>query len=391
MSDEDKDKVSEEDSDKEEQSETEKDSSSAQRPKRRRFGIRYLIIGLVVIVGGVFAFREVHQRLIYVYEYDARIAGDMVTVSSRVAGWVTALPVTEGQLINSDQMLVKIDDRESKLLVKQLEAQRDAIKAQRDRLITQRSLVDVQTKSRVNTQLAAVNAAAATVDALKPQLENARSNFAREKALFKKKVISRRQFDQTRTTMQQVDGEYRTSVAELEEARNRLREARADQQQLAVLDSEIEILVHEENELYAQIDRQRLDRADRTIGSPVNGVVDRVFVEEGEYVTPGQRLLLVHDPKRVWIDANVKETDIRKVKIGQVADVTVDAFPDKKFSGKVIAIGNAATSEFALLPTPNPSGNFTKITQRLRVRVAIDQEQNLLRPGMMVEVFIDVR
>ena len=391
MSDEDKDKVSEEDSDKEETSKTEKDSSSAQRPKRRSFGIRYLIIGLVVIVGGVFAFREVHQRLIYVYEYDARIAGDMVTVSSRVAGWVTALPVTEGQLINSDQMLVKIDDRESKLLVKQLEAQRDAIKAQRDRLITQRSLVDVQTKSRVNTQLAAVNAAAATVDALKPQLENARSNFAREKALFKKKVISRRQFDQTRTTMQQVDGEYRTSVAELEEARNRLREARADQQQLAVLDSEIEILVHEENELYAQIDRQRLDRADRTIGSPVNGVVDRVFVEEGEYVTPGQRLLLVHDPKRVWIDANVKETDIRKIKIGQVADVTVDAFPDKKFSGKVIAIGNAATSEFALLPTPNPSGNFTKITQRLRVRVAIDQEQNLLRPGMMVEVFIDVR
>ena len=391
MSDEDKDKVSEEDNDKEETSETEKDSSSAQRPKRSRFGIRYLIIGLVVIVGGIFAFREVHQRLIYVYEYDARIAGDMVTVSSRVAGWVTALPVTEGQLINSDQMLVKIDDRESKLLVKQLEAQRDAIKAQRDRLVTQRSLVDVQTKSRVNTQLAAVNAAAATVDALKPQLENARSNFAREKALFKKKVISRRQFDQTRTTMQQVDGEYRTSVAELEEARNRLREARADQQQLAVLDSEIEILVHEENELYAQIDRQRLDRADRTIGSPVNGVVDRVFVEEGEYVTPGQRLLLVHDPKRVWIDANVKETDIRKVKIGQVADVTVDAFPDKKFSGKVIAIGNAATSEFALLPTPNPSGNFTKITQRLRVRVAIDQEQNLLRPGMMVEVFIDVR
>ena len=79
---------------------------------------------------------------------------------------MTALPVTEGQIINADQMLVKIDDRESKLLVKQLEARRDAIKAQRDRLVTQRSLVDVQTKSRVNTQLAAVNAAAATVDAL---------------------------------------------------------------------------------------------------------------------------------------------------------------------------------------------------------------------------------
>ena len=190
---------------------------------------------------------------------------------------------------------------------------------------------------------------------------------------------------------QNLDGEYRTRVAELEEARNKLREERAERQRLSVLDNEINILVHEEDELQAQLERQRLDLKDRTIGSPLSGVVDRVFVEAGEYVTPGQRLLLVHDPKKVWIDANVKETDIRKVKIGQLVDVTVDAFPDKKFAGEVIAIGNAATSEFALLPTPNPSGNFTKITQRLRVRIAIDQEQNLLRPGMMVEVFIDVR
>ena len=374
-----------------EASEDEEKSSESKRLSRRGFGVRYIIIGLVVIVGGIFAFREVHQRIIYVYEYDARIAGDMVTVSSRVAGWVTKLPVTEGQLVDGNQMLIKVDDRESNLLIKQLQAQKDAIAGQRDRLVAERKLVDSQTETRVNTQLAAVNAAKATVSALKPQLVNAKSQLAQDQALFKKKVISRRQFDQTRTTMQRIDGEYRTRVAELEEARNKLREARAETQRLAVLDSEIIILIHEEDELTAQLDRQRLDLKDRTIGSPVTGVVDRVFVEEGEYVTPGQRLLLVHDPNKVWIDANIKETDIRKVKVGQVADVTVDAFPDKEFKGRVIAIGNAATSEFALLPTPNPSGNFTKITQRLRVRVAIDQEQNLLRPGMMVEVFIDVR
>jgi membrane fusion protein (multidrug efflux system) len=372
-------------------SEDEEKSSESKRPSRRRFGVRYIIIGLVVIVGGIFAFREVHQRIIYVYEYDARIAGDMVTVSSRVAGWVTKLPVTEGQLVDGNQMLIKVDDRESNLLIKQLQAQKDAIAGQRDRLVAERKLVDSQTETRVNTQLAAVNAAKATVSALKPQLVNAQSQLAQDQALFDKKVISRRQFDQTRTTMQRIDGEYRTRVAELEEARNKLREARAETQRLAVLDSEIIILIHEEDELKAQLERQRLDLKDRTIGSPLTGVVDRVFVEEGEYVTPGQRLLLVHDPKKVWIEANVKETDIRKVKVGQVADITVDAFPDKEFKGHVIAIGNAATSEFALLPTPNPSGNFTKITQRLRVRVAIDQEQNLLRPGMMVEVFIDVR
>ena len=383
--------MSDADKDTPEASEDEEQSSDKKRHARRRFGVRYLIIGLVVIVGGIFAFREVHQRLIYVYEYDARIAGDMVTVSSRVAGWVTKLPVSEGELIDGDQMLVKIDDRESRLLIKQLQAQKDAIAAQRARLVSERKLVDSQTETRVNTQLAAVNAAAATVSSLKPQLDNAKSQLEQDEALFRKKVIARRQFDQTRTTMQRIDGEYRTRVAEQEEARNKLREARADRQRLSVLDSEINILVHEEDELQAQLERQRLDLKDRTIGSPVQGVVDRVFVEEGEYVTPGQRLLLVHDPKKVWIDANVKETDIRKVKIGQTVDVTVDAFPDKKFAGKVIAIGNAATSEFALLPTPNPSGNFTKITQRLPIRITIDNPDPRLRPGMMVVVKIAIQ
>ncbi len=387
MSDKDEDKTEET----EEESTTEATTSASRPARRRRFGLRYVIIALVVIVGGIFAAREIHQRIIYVYEYDARIAGDMVTVSSRVAGWVTDLPVTEGQEIQGNQVLVQVDNRESSTLMKQLEAKIDAVDAQRKRLTAERKLIDTQTLTRVRTERASVNAAAARVSALKPQLDTARSELKQDRELFGKKVIARRQYDQTRTTMQRLDGEHRSAAAELDEARNKLREAQADRQRLTVLDTEIEILRHEENELKAQLDQQKLDLKDRTIGSPVTGVVDRVFVERGEYVTPGQRLLLVHDPKKIWITANVKETDIRKVKLGQTTTVTVDAYPDREFKGRVIAIGNAATSEFALLPTPNPSGNFTKITQRLRVRVAIDQDQKLLRPGMMVEVFIDVR
>ena len=158
--------VSDEEKDTPEKSADAEEATERKRPARRSFGVRYLIIGLVVIIGGIFAFREVHQRLIYVYEYDARIAGDMVTVSSRVAGWVTKLPVSEGEIINVEQMLIKVDDRESRLLIKQLQSQKDAIAAQRERFVAERKLVDSQTKTRVNTQLAAVNAAEATVSAL---------------------------------------------------------------------------------------------------------------------------------------------------------------------------------------------------------------------------------
>ena len=108
-------------------------------------------------------------------------------------------------------------------------------------------------------------------------------------------------------------------------------------------------------------------------------------------MTPGQRLALVHDPETIWIEANIKETEIRKLKIGQEVDVSVDAYPDTQFRGRVLSVGNATTSEFALLPSPNPSGNFTKITQRLPVRIAIEQQGGLLRPGMMVEINIDIR
>lgn len=141
----------------------------------------------------------------------------------------------------------------------------------------------------------------------------------------------------------------------------------------------------------AQQAQQQLDLTDRTIRAPVSGVIDRKFVDGGEYVTPGQRLAIMHDPHKVWIDANIKETEVRKLKIGQPVKVSIDAYPDEDFKGTVAIIGNSTTSEFALLPTPNPSGNFTKITQRLPVRIAIDQQGRKLRPGMMVEVNIDIR
>ena len=94
--------------------------------------------------------------------------------------------------------------------------------------------------------------------------------------------------------------------------------------------------------------------------------------------------------KNFWVAANVRETDIKHLKVGSEAAVTVDAYSDEVFRGRITRIGNAATSEFALLPTPNPSGNFTKIAQRLTIRIALDQKGERLRPGMMVEVSIGI-
>jgi len=100
--------------------------------------------------------------------------------------------------------------------------------------------------------------------------------------------------------------------------------------------------------------------------------------------------MLIHNPAAVWVEANIKETDIRHLEPGMPVDVSIDAYPDRHFTGTIARIGQAATSEFALLPNPNPSGNFTKVTQRLPVRVALEPSDVALRPGMMAVVNIEI-
>ena len=345
----------------------------------------------MVVIAGTWAASEIHSRITHVSENDARISAKLIPISSRVAGWVTKILVSEGDPVKVGQVMVQIDLRESRLRVRELDAQRLRIQADRTRLRMEKSLADNQTSSRYKTRQSALSAARAAVSSLQPHLDLARSNLARTESLFSKKVVSRRQIDIARTTVRKVQSDHRRAIAQLEQAQAELQEAKADRARLEVIEGEIEMLRHQESEFEAKLERQKLDLSDRTIRAPIQGVVDKTFVEEGQYVTPGQRLAIVHDPNQIWIDANIKETEVRKLHVGQSVDVFIDAYPDDEFLGTIATIGNSTTSEYALLPTPNPSGNFTKITQRLPVRIAIRQKEQKLRPGMMVEVSIDIR
>ena len=354
-------------------------------------GFRLPLIGLVLGVAVFFGGREIYNRVNFVYSDDSRIEADLITVSSRVAGWVTQVGVSEGSGISTGQVLLVIDSRESKLRVSELEAQISGLDSEAVRLAAEHRLVDDQTASLYSSERSRLEAAKIAVSSLQPQLKLVRREFQRAKSLFERKVFSRRQLDQAETTRQQIERQNRMAVAELNAAEAKLKEAGAERARLDVLDGELAILKHRKTELLAKREHQNLDLTDRTIKSPVDGVVDKTFAKIGEYVTPGQRLALVHDPNKIWIEDNIKETHIRELKVGQNVEVSVDAYPDIEFRGRVLTVGNATTSEFALLPSPNPSGNFTKITQRVAVRIAIEQKDGLLRPGMMVEINIDIR
>ena len=137
------------------------------------------------------------------------------------------------------------------------------------------------------------------------------------------------------------------------------------------------------------MDRTALTLADLRVG--FDALVARTFVEAGEYLSEGTRIALVHDPLAVWVEANVKETELHRFAPGNTVSLTVDALPGERFEGTVAWVGSSATSQFALLPNPNPSGNFTKVTQRVPVRIDFRSPPPGLRPGTMVVAKIDAQ
>ena len=347
-----------------------------------------LVLIAAFAIAGYFGYQEFQERLVTLHEEDARIRAEMVTISSRVAGWVTAVSAKEGETVEEGTALIVIDDRGVKAVIEELNAELEGIKAEKERLKAHQVLVRKQTESKLIAERSELSAAQVVVSSLKPQLNLSKREVERTSRLFRRKVASRRQVDQSQQKLQKIEREHEIALAKVNGARARVRQAEVERVRLDVLDGDLIVLGKREAQVKARKRRYKLDIGDRVIESPLKGIVDRRFVEIGEYVSPGQRLALIHDPERIWIEANIKETEVRRLKIGQPVEVTVDAYPEANLEGYVERIGSSATSTFALLPSPNPSGNFTKITQRLPIRISIDQQDGRLRPGMMVEIKI---
>ncbi len=355
---------------------------------RRGIGRTLLVAAVLVGIAGLTYW--VYGRYTNVVVYDARIKADMIMISSRIDGWVIDVPASEGLSVEVDAPLIKIDGRESAILLREIDAQRKSLQAERDQIEAEVRMIDQQTRGRFEAARAALTASRAAKAGMDSELEQVKNDFDRGQSLLNKKVISRQRWESLRTAYRMAGQQVLKGEADVAQANAAVVEAQADRQRMDVLRGRIASLRFDEERLGTQKERQQLDLADRTIKAPSKGTIDRTFIEPGEYVARGQRLLLMHNSAVVWVEANVKETDIRNVKLGAIAKISVDAYPDLVVVGEVVRIGNAATNQFALLPSPNPSGSFTKITQRLPVKIAVPQTDGLLRPGMMVEVEIAI-
>jgi len=365
--------------------------TAPEQHQRRVLGLGNLLVMAATAAALLWGLWWLYDRLTNTYVLDARVSSDMLLLSSQVSGWVVDVPAAESARVETGAPLVRVDDRRARAHLQELEAAVDVLDANLDVLQARIELLTQRSASHLDAAHSRLDAAESALQAAQGDLEVADAEWRRAEALRERNLLSQQEFEAIRNVYRSAVQNERRRRADVATAEAALAEVRADRAEVIVLEAEARAMGEERRRALRQLDQARTELDYYTITSPVNGVVDELFVDAGEHVSAGQRVLVMHDPSKLWVKANVKETDLRHLAPGDPVSIRVDAYPDRARRGVIRRIGDAATSQFALLPNPNPSGNFTKVTQRLEVTIDFAEHDPLLKPGMMVEVKIPHR
>jgi membrane fusion protein (multidrug efflux system) len=304
---------------------------------------------------------------------DAYLQSDLTPISSKVAGYLRALPIQDYERVHKGQVLAQLVDDDYRAAVAQAQASIASAAAQSQALKAQREL-----------QLANVDAARALVAATSASVAQNGRDVARQRRLFETGSSSIEETEKLDTARAQL-------AAQL--AQNRA-QASAAERQLAVLAAQIAQSDAAGAAAEAAFGIAQLNLTYTTITATQDGVVGLRQVKPGQLVGVGTQITTLTPLPNVWVIANYKETQLTHMAVGQKAEITVDTFPGRTLHGHVEAFAPASGAEFALLPPDNATGNFTKIVQRVAVKILIDDAAGLtdrLVPGMSVEARVDAR
>jgi len=301
---------------------------------------------------------------------DAYVRADLTRLSSRVAGEVLTVAVGDFQHVKAGDLLIQIDPADYQAQVAQAEAGVVGAQAALDNLANQ---VELQYATIAQAEAQQVSAAAQEVEARQEQ--------ERQQSLSQTEAGTRQKLEQATAAFARAGADVRASRAVIA----------AQKHQLEVLSGTKKQRAADIEGAKAALAAARLRLGYTKIVAPFDGVTGERQIQAGDYVNIGTNLINVVPLPNVYVIANYKETQLTRVKPGQSVDLTVDSFPNEKLRGRVERISPASGSQFALLPPDNATGNFTKVVQRIPVRIALDKNQPLLQrllPGMSVVTHI---
>jgi membrane fusion protein, multidrug efflux system len=345
------------------------------RPKRRRIPV--IIVGVLALALGVWGLNRYLYSRHHVSTDNAQVDSHITLIAPRIAAFVTRILVDDNQHVQAGDTLVILDDRDLKVKLQQAEAdlhQAEAAVGSRGRA--------GQTQAELQATRAEAGSAQASVSAAEADYHKAAADVERYRKLAAQKIVSAQQFDAAESAAAQ-------AAAKLEAAR---RQAAAAGSQVSASGAAVRSADAHLAAAQAAVENAKLQLSYAYITAPVSGTVARRNAEVGALVQVGQTLMSIVPDENVWVTANLKETQLTHVRVGDRATFTVDAYPGRKFEGRVESLSPATGARFALLPPDNATGNFTKVVQRVPVRIAVDQPAGApvpLRPGMSVDVTIE--
>lgn len=353
--------------------------------KRRRI-IPVLSAAALLAMAGV-AMWCLADQYAHVSTSDARVRGRMVSISADIAGRLVELAIQPGDHITRGDTLARLDEQRAKLALASASLDLKALNIAIARIRREAQVERTRGDSRIEAALSNLDAALADTTAARATLAAATSEHARKQTLHSAGLIADAAMDRASEALELARLQETRSVALIANRKAGLAEARADANAASLTEQDAERLAMEAAALRQRIAALKLDLEHHAVTSPIDGVVDEVFVETGEHIEAGARIALAHATDDVWIEANIKETDIARVALGATVEIRLDA-ATRSCSGAVDRIGEATTSEFALIANANPAGVFTKVTQRVPVRVRIGAACEQVRPGAMANLRI---
>jgi membrane fusion protein (multidrug efflux system) len=350
------------------------EAAAAAAPKsgKRKFVMMGVLSLLALAAVGYGTYYVLVGRF-YVSTDDAYVRANNTTLGARVSGHVAAILPADNAIVRAGDLIFKIDDGDYRI----------AVDAARTKIATQQATIN-----RIGRQVTALESAAeqakAQLVSAEAGLKRAGLDFERQQALSTKGFASRATFEVSEASRDQGIAGVKSAQAAHDAARDNVEVTRAQQAEARATLAELQ----------TQLAKAERDLAFTNVRAPVEGTFSNRLVNTGDFIQAGQRLGNVVPLDDVFIDANYKETQLKRIRPGQPVTIKVDAYGFRKFTGLVDSISPAAGSVFTLLPPDNATGNFTKIVQRLPVRIRVPKSvarQGMLRAGMSVYTTVDTR
>ena len=342
--------------------------------KSVRVRLALLIVAIAIVGAGLVWYFDHQNRGKFMQKTDnAYVAADSVVVAPKVAGYVERVFVTANQAVRKGQQLAELDPREYRAQSEQITSQIDTAKAA------------VETsRSQIAEQQATIVQARAQAASARAEAAFARQQVARYQPLAASGAEPGERFAQLQTQARQADERANAAQAGLTAAERRV----------GTLGAQVRQAQSQAEAARAQLSAARVNTESTLLKAAIDGRVGDLAVRVGQFVQPGTRLMTLVPVERLFIEANFKETQLGLMRVGQPVSIDVDALPGVELKGRVASFAPGTGAQFSVLPPQNATGNFTKIVQRVPVRIAIDappEVRPLLVPGMSVGITVDTR